>query len=388
MRGSVVLLVAVVMAAAIFADSSQRVEAHTVSGVQLVVQASGKCMQPVGMSQGNGAKMEQRACSGSTAQKWSIIPTADPAVHIIKNDYSQKCLDIDAFNPYDGLRMQQWACNGDVAQNFVAPTCAGCWGVIVTVLQPQTPRCVDLKWADQADGAWIWLWPCNNELAQNWQEGLVYSRGNTPFSGKWGSGDGFFDARPWGHHIVECEPSGYQTYEFAQNAPNCKTHPNSEIGGDWSLDYFAVPNTEVRLSAAGVGVAPTMYARVRAIAPTCNGDSFGGDAGNTVFVDLYGPTMSQWRGWISFGHLKDISVAPTQWISAGQLLGKTELWNYWNGCWQVSTQSGVHTHIEMHNRQRYACFVDWQAMGWNLTYGAVLGYVGRADSGAYRTPCP
>lgn len=384
----------VIFSAAASAASNPRAEAHTVDYIEVIAQHSGKSLDIVGGSGAPGALTHQWSCVNVAWQRWEVQATADPAVHIIKNEYTGLCLDVPNGTPSDGLQLWQWTCNGTDAQKWIIPTCTGCWGQVVTKLQPGTPRCMDVALASESDGAAIRLWPCNGTAAQRWQFGPTAPRGGMPFTGKWGSGDGYTDARPDApHHLVECAPRTIapDPFEFAISQVDgyCTDHPGPDLGGDWSVDVFAFPNTQVKYWGLGIGVAASaVTARVRGIAPTCGNDSFGQAAGNTVYVDFLGPG-NYWYGWMSFGHLKDIpsSLTPGDTIYPGQLLGRTHQWAQRTGCWNVSNSNGVHTHIEMWNSFRFACYRDWVSLGSQLAAGVQLGDGGRAIYSQYRMPC-
>lgn len=193
--------------------------------------------------------------------------------------------------------------------------------------------------------------------------------GYNGFAGWW---DRFGVAHPSFHHRVECEPqySGWYTSKQA-----CYRGP-----GDWSLDYYNNPGTWVRYNAFPQG--GTLTARVWAIQPTCvAGPSAGGW---TVFVDVY--ISGSWEGWMSYGHLDQIQVSPGQWISPGQLLGRLKRWPYSTGCWEVTTDQGVHSHVEFYNAFLYACYINY-ASGTYLAYPSGLGLIGRTIYTAPRSPC-
>jgi hypothetical protein len=373
------------------ADRAPRAEAHTIYDVEVIPQVSGKCLDMQHL--GQQARTYQWSCVGVAWQKWSIIPvTGSSYQHYIVNSYTHLCLDVPNANPYQGLQLWMYPCNFTDAQKWYITSSAGMWGTIKPVLD--LGLCMDVQSAGQADATPVWLWPCNNTPAQRWQTGLAFTRETAPFGGKWGSGDGVTDTRPWGHHIVECEPFTQGILQYAVEHPNglCTDNPdqaNSQNkGGSWSVDFYAPSNTQVRFYGYGVGAAGSgLTARVWAIAPTCGGDSYGQNGGNTVFVDIY-QVAGPWLGWASYGHLKDVAVSPGQYISSGQLLGKTELWTSAGSCYQVCCQNGVHTHIEMWTDYgRFACFKDWGAKGTYISSQSWLGDIGRMSYGAYRTPC-
>jgi hypothetical protein len=193
--------------------------------------------------------------------------------------------------------------------------------------------------------------------------------GNNGFAGYW---DRFGVSHPSIHHIVTCEPqnSGYYT-----SRQPCFYGP-----GDWSLDYYNASETPVMYNASAS--SGTLMAQVWAIQPTCSGG--GSVAGWTVFVDVY--VSGSWEGWISYSHLDQVGVSAGQWISSGQLLGKLKRWSYRAGCWGVRTENGVHMHIEMYNKYKYACYLAFQS-GVYLSYPKALGVIGQTIYTKKRSQC-
>ena len=72
------------------------------------------------------------------------------------------------------------------------------------------------------------------------------------------------------------------------------------------------------------------------------------NGGSTVFVDVY--TNGFWEGWYAYGHVDSVNVSYGQWITPGAALGKTKWCTDAGGCYQVSSASGVHAHLEMYNQ--------------------------------------
>lgn len=111
-----------------------------------------------------------------------------------------------------------------------------------------------------------------------------------------------------------------------------------------------------------------------------------------MFVDIIG-AQGQWYGWISYGHLKEIptAVEPGTYLSANQVLGKTDDWPEASvQCYDVNTEAGVHTHIEMFNIYRFACYKDWVGgtpINVPLNYQTRLGDAGRANYSTIRSQC-
>lgn len=193
-----------------------------------------------------------------------------------------------------------------------------------------------------------------------------------PFSGYWnrfGATPEYRTGHPSLHHRVECEPQFSDRYATKQPC----FYGNLDVGGgDWSVDFYQGDGTRVQFKQYYNGVVFT--AKVWAIQPTCGA---GVSGGSTVFIDLNIP--GYWEGWVSYGHLDSVSVSPGQDISADQYIGMTKWWPR-TSCYDVLGNDGVHTHMEMYNSSKYACYYNWAPVdvnGPSLFYGQILGNVGR-----------
>ncbi len=174
----------------------------------------------------------------------------------------------------------------------------------------------------------------------------------------WGGGTG--------HHRVTCEPTISGTFTSLAAAV-CSTGGK----GQWATDFYNAAGQFVRYDAVAQG--GPLSAKVWAIVPTCAGGA--SVAGWTVFVDVY--VGSSWEGWVSYSHLENVGlyVYPGLTIQPGRALGTLKRWAY-STCWQVSSDAGVHTHIEMWNKNMYACYKGYQS-GVYLGGSMDLGIIGR-----------
>lgn len=204
----------------------------------------------------------------------------------------------------------------------------------------------------------------------------TYFVGKTGFNGYW---DRFSATHPSYHHRTECEPATSGLFTTPGSCPS--TIPGVSGPGDWAVDYYNVPGTPVKFNATAFGVTSSA-AWVWAIEPTCGPNAALG--GWTVYVDLY--VNGTWEGWISYGHLDNVQVSPLTAIGNGQTLGYLKNWGFSTGCYEVSNDSGVHTHTEEWNKVGHACYVN-QASGSFLLYGANLGRVGRTSYSAPQQAC-
>ncbi len=146
-------------------------EAHSLYNVRLVAQNSGKCLDIVGGNPAPLTKTHQWSCGGWPEypggvvpwQQWDIIQV-DSTWHIIKNRYSQLCLDVYGGTSED-VQLHQWTCNYTDAQKFTAPSCVGCWSEMIN---KASNKCVDVYGAGIGDGVIILQTTCNGTRAQQW----------------------------------------------------------------------------------------------------------------------------------------------------------------------------------------------------------------------------
>jgi len=157
-----------------------------------------------------------------------------------------------------------------------------------------------------------------------------YFHGLMPFTGRWANASEP-STHPSQHHRVECEPATSGSYNYV---PACAYGP-----GDWSTDLYAAPGTNVKFYPIEIPLGSAWYGKVWSVQSTCSGGP--SVAGKSVFIDLYNNGV--YEGWISYGHLDQVSVSPGQIVGYHTVVGKLKRWSY-STCYQVTTDSGVHTH--------------------------------------------
>jgi hypothetical protein len=201
----------------------------------------------------------------------------------------------------------------------------------------------------------------------------TWVKGNAPFAGKWGLANNS-DTTPAGaHHRIFCRPSKSDTYSKYQSCSTANVGP-----GDWAVDFYGAAKTDVIYNAT-VSSKGTLTAQVWAIMPSCTKS----DGGSTVIVDVY--VNGSREGFISYTHLDAVSVSPGKWINPGQKLGKLKKWAQ-SDCYNVRTDAGVHTHIEMFNVNKYACYYSYK-LGDTVSTSLPLGQIGRMIYTARNTKC-
>jgi len=142
--------------------------------------------------------------------------------------------------------------------------------------------------------------------------------------------------------------------------------------GDWSTDLYAPPPTTVK-AWIQIPSGGTTTLKVLSVGTTC------GTAGKTVKLDVY--VNGTKSGWMSYGHLDAVpgGIVPGASVAVGGTVGKTKLWSYQAGCWEVTNTGGVHTHFTAYNYHNYACYLDKSEQ--YLSYNTSIGRIG----GAYAT---
>ncbi|HZM63593.1 MAG TPA: VCBS repeat-containing protein, partial [Candidatus Saccharimonadales bacterium] len=84
-------------------------------------------------------------------------------------------------------------------------------------------------------------------------------------------------------------------------------------------------------------------------------DSCNGDAGKGIRIGI--KVGNESVGWVSYTHLDEMVTSGP--ITNGMVLGKTKKWEEVDGCWEVTTDAGVHTHFEARSDTgNYACYYD------------------------------
>jgi len=67
---------------------------------------------------GNGAQIQLWTNGGGTNQQWKAVAHADGSYSFTPRNNTNECLDVTNVSTSDGARLQQWACNGATAQSF------------------------------------------------------------------------------------------------------------------------------------------------------------------------------------------------------------------------------------------------------------------------------
>jgi hypothetical protein len=94
------------------------------------------------------------------------------------------------------------------------------------------------------------------------------------------------------------------------------------------------------------------------------------------------------RRRLRYSHLDDVDtfIYPGLWIAPNKVLGRYKKWEPASTCYSVSTNEGVHIHVEMWNKYKYACFTNYQSKT-NFGSSMNLGVIGRTVYGSAPTSC-
>lgn len=88
---------------------------------EIKINSTGKCVDVVGASTANGAKLQEYDClgAGQTNQLWSLVELAgQPGWFAFIAKHSGRCADIPGSSTANGVQFQQWDCNWTGNQQF------------------------------------------------------------------------------------------------------------------------------------------------------------------------------------------------------------------------------------------------------------------------------
>jgi hypothetical protein len=124
---------------------------------------SDKCLDVAGAGTGDGANIQQYACNGTNAQRFTVTRAASG--YELKNAGSGKCVDVSGNSLADGANIHQWTCHGGNNQRVQL---AGSNGVF-ELRFAHSAKCADVDWGSNADGANVAQWPCSGFDNQRWR---------------------------------------------------------------------------------------------------------------------------------------------------------------------------------------------------------------------------
>ncbi len=147
---------------------------------------------------------------------------------------------------------------------------------------------------------------------------------------------------------------------------------------DWSVDVYAPPGRIIvspfaSKTSTGHATRVTVVGRRAACASGAIADG-----GYRVTLEAKDAVTGAVIGRADLAHVANPQVGVGQVVGPWTTIGTTSRYR-WNGCYQVSNDRGVHTHLEIINLHRYACYVS-RSPGSGVNELTVIGLVGRHDA--------
>jgi hypothetical protein len=172
------------------------------------------------------------------------------------------------------------------------------------------------------------------------------------------------DTSPRGHHIV------YSNWGYMN---------------DWSIDVFAREAGKQFVTPFGSRTAggDAVQSVVVGVRPGCRSGN-PADGGYRVTVEARNARTGAVIARADLMHVDRPQVSVGQHLGGWTTIGFTSAFRY-NSCYQVSNAWGIHGHLEVVNRNRYACF---RPMGYEQPL-TELTWIGRAGTnyGGQRAAC-
>lgn len=182
------------------------------------------------------------------------------------------------------------------------------------------------------------------------------------------------DVNGWWPHSYGTSPAGHHIVFTNWGIPN-----------DYSMDVFARATGRVIVTpfGASTNTGHRVDSVVVHIGATCASGSIA-DGGYLVTVEARDSVTGVVLGRADIGHVDRPQVWVGQVLGGWTPIGFTSRFRY-SSCYQVSTDWGVHVHLEVQNRHAYACYIpmSYQAPLTDLTRIGIVG----AHYGAQRAPC-
>lgn len=115
-----------------------------------------RCLDDPASNTANGTGVDLSSCTGHANQSWTVVQ--DGTIRVLG-----KCLDVVGGSKSNGAKMQLWTCNpGDGAQQWQA-------GTDGELVNPQSGKCLEVPVASAANGTRPVLSKCANVATQHWQ---------------------------------------------------------------------------------------------------------------------------------------------------------------------------------------------------------------------------
>jgi hypothetical protein len=127
--------------------------------------ASGLCLDVDGDPNGQGTPAAQEPCTGSTRQRWRLVPNGSG--YALVDVASGLCLDVNNGSTDDGAVVQVWGCNGGQNQQWQLQPVGGNLALLVVA---HSSKCLDVPAQTQTVPTHLQQWTCLNDLNQRWSD--------------------------------------------------------------------------------------------------------------------------------------------------------------------------------------------------------------------------
>ncbi|MEU8972506.1 RICIN domain-containing protein [Streptomyces monashensis] len=128
--------------------------------------ASGKCLDAKGAATANGTVVQQYACNGTTAQRWSFTDAGNGYVRIAGAGDTGQVVDVTNVSTADSAPVQLWSYGGGANQQW-QPVDDG--GGAFHFVNRNSGKCLDVPGASLADSTQLQQYTCNGTAAQRFQ---------------------------------------------------------------------------------------------------------------------------------------------------------------------------------------------------------------------------
>lgn len=183
--------------------------------------------------------------------------------------------------------------------------------------------------------------------------------------------------------VVQPPMSGYWD-RFGASPPTSHHRP---FGGDFAVDFHRNPGTDdtVRVRAYPASGSGSVRYRIDDVRMACK-SGVHADGGRAVKVGFFIGDTRVGHAW--YVHLDRVpsTIKAGSWVSHAAVVGYISRFKE-TTCYDVSSNDGVHVHLEYYSNRHYACWISRPAGTWVDYWGAVAKV-----GGNYRPtstgPCP
>ena len=170
---------------------------------------------------------------------------------------------------------------------------------------------------------------------------------------------------------------------FGQTPPSSHHRVFSNWGylNDWSVDVYQNPGaTVVSPFGSKTAAGNPVSVHVVTVTPGCATGNLA-DGGWRIGLEARDDSTGTVVGRADVMHVdqKPDAIAVGATVGPWTALGKTGRFRY-SSCYQVNGDTGAHIHLEVINKNRYACYINHGA-GAGLSDETVVGRVGTQNSG-------